>query len=138
MRGLKPYSLNGFALAYSIFSSRKINYLDVRFLLLALLFYPLSLFHFSFLFSLAFLSERTCPTSLHIPDLMFCKVHVFLYSLQWYFKYCHGIISYLTCFNFSSMWSLPFKNIFLYLIFHFKYSKNNVLKCLNVSWNKSL
>ena len=97
---LNPYFLNGFGLGYSIFSSRKINYPDVRFLLLALLFYLFSL-TFSFLFPLPFLSGRKCQISLHIPALMFCKVTLVLYSCECYFKYCYDIISYLTCFTFS-------------------------------------
>lgn len=50
---LNPYFLNGFGLGYSIFSSRKINYPDVRFLLLALLSF-LSDFFISFSFTFSF------------------------------------------------------------------------------------
>lgn len=105
---LNPYFLNGFGLGYSIFSSRKINYPDVRFLLLALLFYPFSL-TFSFLFPLPFLSGRTCQISLHIPALTFCKVTLVLCSCECYFKHVMTLLVTLHALLFSPNVVIPFQ-----------------------------
>lgn len=71
------------------------------------------------------------PLDINPEDLMFHKLILVLYGCKWYFNYCHDMISYLTFLHFFPKCScLPFKNIFLYLIFYFKYYKNNVLKCL--------
>lgn len=58
------------------------------------------------------------PLDAYPEDLMFCKVILVLYGSKFYFKHCHDMIGHLIFFTFSPKCScLPFKNIFLYLIF---------------------